>query len=350
VSRAEAAVHVLTNRRGDRVELSAFGARIRALTLALPSGPRNVVVGYASLAQYRTDRYFMGGTIGRYCNRIGGARFTIAGREYRLVANEGRNLLHGGADGFHLRDWQRLPGADACMAAFRLVSPDGDQGFPGALTVDVRYTWNDARELVVEHAATTDRPTHVSLTNHAYWNLDGAAKGTADTADRARAADAAGAAGAAGAALDQSLRVAAGRYTPTDDEQIPTGNFADVARSPLDLRTPCVLRERVREPHAAIAKAEGFDCNYVLDARASAATECARLTSASGDLAMTLATSLPGLQVYTGQHLRAPFAPCAGVCLEPQYFPDAPNRPEFPSTLLEPGNRYEHFTRYRFAT
>jgi aldose 1-epimerase len=319
-------VHRLVNTHGDTADLLDFGARIRALTLALPGGPRNVVLGYRRLEEYLADRYYIGATVGRYANRIGGARFSLDGREYRLSANEGANHLHGGREGFDKRFWKVVESNDASVT-YRLESPDGDQGYPANVAAEARFELRDTRELAIRFGATADAATYVSLTQHAYFNLGGAAPGAPSTL------------------LAHRVQVASSRFTPTDAELIPTGEIATVTGTDLDLRAAKRVGDLLASNDSCIRAARGADVNYVLEHGRPAA----ELVSGGGDLRVIVETSCPCLQLYTGQNLAAPFEPCAGLCLEPQYFPDAPNRPAFPSALLRPGERYEESLTFRFV-
>lgn len=318
-------VHRLVNAHGDAVELLDFGARIRSLTLALPDGPRNVVLGYPRLDGYLADPYYIGATVGRYANRIGGARFSIDGREYRLSANEGANHLHGGSDGFDKRFWE-VAAADGSSVTYRLESRDGDQGYPGNLVTEARFELLDARELAIHFRATADAATHASLTQHAYFNLDGVT-------------------GAPATVHAHRVRIAGSRITPTDAGLVATGAIATVAGTDFDLRNPKRVRDLLASADPRIRAAGGADVNYVLD-RGDRAAE---LVSGRGDLRLFVETSYPALQLYTGQHLAAPFVPYGGLCLEAQCFPNAPNRPAFPSAVLKPGEPYEKNVTFRFA-
>ncbi len=315
-------VHELCNALGDRVRLLALGARVCAIELQGANGPRPVVLGHARVEDYLDDRFYMGCTVGRVCNRIAGARFAIDGHEYRLSANEGRNHLHGGAQGFDRRPWTLDAASDRHAARFALRSHDGDQGYPGTVDVEVEYSWNDARELRVRHIATSDRATHLNLTTHLYFNLDGPD----------------------GDARAQQLRIAAAALLEVDEELIPTGRIRELAGGPLDLREWRRIDSLLAASDPLLRLAGGVDFHFLLEQDASPVG----LRSRAGDLELQIESSRPGLQCYTGQHLRAPWAPFAGVCLEPQGFPDAPNRPEFPTTLLRPGVRYATSTVYRF--
>jgi len=317
------AERVLHNAHGDRVSVLNFGARLTAVELQLPDGARNVIVGYDDREDYLADPYFMGATVGRFCNRIAGARFILDGVEYSLDANEGRNHLHGGAGGFHNRFWSIDEGVPDDTLRFRLRSEDGDQGYPGSLEAIVTYRWNDDRELLVEVEAETEQPTHVNMTNHAYFNL------AADETD----------------VLGHRLQVDSRQILQVDDELLPTGEFLDVSDTGLDLRRAAALRDVVASEDPLIVRTGGLDFNYVLGDNGGAAM----LESPNGDLRLELTTTCPGLQVYGGQMLGAPFGANRGMCLEPQHFPDTPNQPGFPATRLLPGERYSQTTRYRFA-
>jgi len=315
------AERVLRNARGDLVTLLNHGARLMRIELQLPDGIRNVILGYEDCADYLTDPYFMGATVGRTCNRIAGARFNLGGVDYSLDANEGKNHLHGGAGGFHNRLWSIDAAVPDDTARFRLQSTAGDQGYPGTLEATVTYRWTDERELVVLLEAETDRPTHVNMTNHAYFNL------------------------AAGAdVLGHRLHVDSRQILQVNEELLPTGELLDVADSGLDLRQPTALRDIIESRHPLIVRTGGIDFNYVLGESGGRA----ELESPGGDLRLHLTTTCPGLQVYSGHLLGSPFAPHRGLCLEPQHFPDTPNQSTFPSTLLVPGERYSQTTRYRF--
>ena len=316
------AERVLRNARGDRVTLLNYGARLTRIELRLPDGIRNVILGYEDSAGYLTDPYFMGATVGRTCNRIAGARFNLGGVDYPLDANEGENHLHGGAGGFHHRHWSIDTAVPDDTGRFRLRSADGDQGYPGTLEASVTYRWTDERELVIRLEAETDRPTHVNMTNHAYFNL---AAGGADV-------------------LGHRLHIASRQILQVNEDLLPTGDFLDVAGSGLDLRQPAALRDVIESRHPLVVRTGGMDFNYILGESGGRA----ELESPNGDLCLRMTTTCPGLQVYGGQKLGPPFAPHRGLCLEPQHFPDTPNRPAFPTTLLAPGERYSQTTRYRF--
>jgi len=300
-----------------------------------------VLVSPLDIAErFGAARYF-GATIGRYANRIGGARLPVPGGEFRLDANENGNTLHGGADGFDLRSWSARPAGDDSRAgvAFRLVSPAGDQGFPGTLEAIVTYTLGDEGDLRIDYHATTDARTVVNLTNHAYWNLSGGADGTV---------------------LDHALEVAADRWTRVDAGLLPVPEPPRaVDGTPFDLTAPRTLRRVLDTDDAQVRLAgAGFDHNWVLRSGGSGAvTPAARLVHSASGRRLECLTTEPGLQVYTGNTFDGSFpdlhgrtvAAYGGIALETQHFPDAPHRPDFPSTWLDPGEVYRSTTVYRLG-
>ncbi|MFI1096638.1 aldose epimerase family protein [Streptomyces sp. NPDC020917] len=300
-----------------------------------------VLVSPLDIAErFGAARYF-GATIGRYANRIGHARLPVPGGALRLDANENGNTLHGGADGFDLRSWSGRPAGDGSRAGveFRLVSPAGDQGFPGTLEAAVTYTLGDEGDLRIDYRASTDALTVVNLTNHAYWNLSGGVEGTV---------------------LDHALQVAADRYTRVDADLLPVPETPRaVAGTPFDLTAPRTLRHVLDTDDEQVRLAGGgFDHNWVLGpGDPGAPATAARLVHSASGRRLECLTTEPGLQVYTGNafdgsfpdlHGR-PVAPYGGIALETQHFPDAPHRLDFPSTWLEPGGIYRSTTVYRLG-
>lgn len=313
-----------------RVELLPLGATLRRFDVRLSDGSwRNIVLGSADLAEYLTSNIYLGMTVGRFANRIAGARFTLDGVEYVLDANEPPNQLHGGTDGFHAREWT-VAGSGPDWAEFTLTSPDGDQGYPGTLTVSARY------ELVpggvqVTYRATTDATTVLNLTTHPYFNLDGEASGNTDA---------------------HLLTVHASRYTPTRADGIPTGQLRDVTGSAADFRAECRFGEaRIAADAEGITRNDGFDHNFVVDG--TGLREHCRLTSSDG-LTLVVESDQPALQVYGGEHFNGtqvgtsgtPYQRRAGIALETQHYPDAPHHPAFPSTVLRPGEEFAATTRW----
>lgn len=324
----------LTNKAGDRVELLQRGALIQSIALNLVSGPRNVALSYEAPSDYADDRFFLGATVGRFANRIGNACFELDGTLHRLQANEGKHQLHGGHAGFHARDWQHAPattsaGAASQSARFTLQSAAGDQGFPGNLNACVEYSLSDDRELLIRYQARTDQATPVSLTNHCYFNLDGAS----------------GSGSSATTISKHCLQMNADGLLETDPDKIPTGKILDLDGSALSLREFRNLGEILDSGEALIERDGGLDVCYV----ARNAQPVARLRNAADDLEMTVTTSYPAIQCYTGQYLGEPFVPLQGLCLEPQQYPDAPNQPGFPCSILRPGEEFSQWIRLGFT-
>ncbi|MFF2408128.1 aldose epimerase family protein [Streptomyces sp. NPDC058092] len=301
-------------RDGTRVRVLTYGGIVQSVEVPGRDGARaGVALGLPDLAGYETftGPYF-GALVGRYANRIGGACFKLDGRTHRVTRNEGRNHVHGGARGFDKRVWRAREVAEGVRLS--LVSEDGEEGFPGRLTVSATYTLDEGGALRIAYRATTDAPTVVNLTNHTYWNLAGADSGSA---------------------LGQLLRIAAGRITPADDESLPTGEFLPVDGTRFDFREP----QPVGPDH---------DHNFVLDEAGTGPV--AELYDAGSGRVLTVTTTEPGMQLYTADHFDGrPFGPCAGIALETQHFPDSPNRPGFPSTVLRPGEEYVSSTVYGFS-
>ncbi|WP_327367265.1 aldose epimerase family protein [Streptomyces sp. NBC_01217] len=301
-------------RDGTRVRVLTYGGIVQSVEVPGRDGVRaGVALGLPDLAGYETYRgpYF-GALVGRYANRIGGACFELDGHTHRVTRNEGRNHVHGGALGFDKRVWRARAVPDGVELS--LVSEDGEEGFPGRLTVSATYTLDGGGALRIAYRATTDAPTVLNLTNHTYWNLAGDDSGSA---------------------LGQVLRISAGRITPADAESLPTGEFLPVDGTRFDFREP--------KPVGA-----GYDHNFVLDGAGPGPV--AELYDAASGRVLTVSTTEPGMQLYTADHFDGwPFGPCAGIALETQHFPDSPNRPEFPSTVLRPGEEYVSTTVYGFA-
>jgi aldose 1-epimerase len=303
-------------RSGVRVRVLSYGGIVQSVEVPGRDGrTANVVLGFAELDGYlENPGPYLGALIGRYANRIAGGRFTLDGRTYALAPNNGPNSLHGGERGFDQRVWEVTP-VEHGLRLTR-VSPHGEEGFPGRLAVSATYTLDADGALRIGYEAVTDAPTVVNLTNHSYFNLSGAGSGPAG---------------------GHELRIAAARYTPVDEELIPTG-VAEVAGTRFDFR-------KARETGS------GYDHNFVLDKGVTAAAEeVAELYDPVSGRVLTVATTEPGLQLYTADHLDAPLSPGAGIALETQHFPDSPNRPEFPGTVLRPGAVFRSETVYAFST
>jgi aldose 1-epimerase len=309
---------------GIAVEVLDYGVVVRSLVAPGPGGPVETVLGFSDMEGYETDRSYQGRMVGRYANRIAGARFTIDGETWDVTANEGGNCLHGGALGFSDRMWTFVEVKDrSCVLAYD--SPDGEEGFPGWLRARVEIVIEAADTVSIAWVAETDRATPVNLTHHLYFNLAGDPSAPA---------------------LDHNLQIAASRYTPVRPDLIPTGELAEVAGTPFDLRTPRPIAEAIARPDPQLAIGGGIDHNWVLDGGEGPAVV---LAAPGGGLRLELATDQPGVQVYIGQGLKAPFAPHGGIALEPQAFPDAINQPQFGDVVLRPGQTYRRMARYRFS-
>jgi len=319
---------------GPVVEVLALGATIHRLVVACGDGERrNVVLGHPDVEERLASGDYIGGTIGRYANRIAGGRFPLDGRDVEVRTHDRGNSLHGGPEGFDVRLWAvESHGADELVLS--LVSPDGDQGFPGAVTARVRYrVEGDAVRVSME--ATTDAPTVVNMTNHAYLNLDGEGAGTID---------------------DHELLVEADEFTPVDATGIPTGGHSPVEDTPFDFRTTRPVGPALRTAHPQVVEARGIDHNYVV--RGSGLRRAAALSSARTRTTVELWSDQPGRQVYTGNFLDGTrrstgggrYRQGDGVALEPQLFPDSPHRSEWPSPVLRPGETYAAHLEWRFGT
>jgi galactose mutarotase-like enzyme len=318
---------------GPVVEVLALGATVHRLEVTGGDDVRrNVVLGHPDLEERLASSDYIGGTIGRYANRIAAGRFTLGGDEVQVGAHDRGNSLHGGPDGFDARLWD-VVAHTADSVELALVSPDGDQGFPGAVSVAVTYAV-EGDTVAVTMSATTDATTVVNLTNHAYLNLDGEGAGTIDA---------------------HVLTVDADDYTPVDATGIPLGDHAPVEGTPFDLREPVAIGPAVRTEHPQVTDAQGIDHNYVI--RGTGLRRHAVLSSPRTSTRLELWSDQPGVQVYTGNFLDgtrrstsgALYRQGDGIALEPQLFPDSPNRPEWPSAVLEPGQVYRHSLEWRFG-
>jgi aldose 1-epimerase len=319
-----------------RVTVLTWGATLARLEVPDRAGRHaDVTLGFDEPAAYEASRAHLGGVVGRFANRIAGARFVLDGAEHRLVANEGRHQLHGGGRGFDRRVWRAEPLAGAPGVVLTLESADGEEGYPGRLTCRVEVRIDGTRELALDFEARADRATPVSLTQHAYWNLAGPPGATV---------------------ADHALEIAADRYARVDAEHIPTGVLAPVAGTPFDFRRSRRLGEALALDHPELAAHRGFDHPFALRGGEGALRFAARLAEPRSGRRLEIHTSAPCLQLYTGQFLAEGagkrgwrHGPGGGVCLEAQRFPDAPNQPGFPSAILRPGEVHRQETRYRFG-
>jgi aldose 1-epimerase len=321
---------IIIQRADLRLEILPLGATLRRLDLAIGGGWRNITLGHPTLADYRTNPGYLGASVGRFANRIDHARFRLDGTDYELVANVPPNQLHGGPVGFSARTWDVL-GVGADWAEFGLTSADGDQGYPGEVVARAHYLVRDDG-VEITYTATTSAPTVVNLTNHAYFNLDGEGSGTIEA---------------------HQLTVDADAFTVLRDDGVPTGEIHTVESTGLDFRSPQAIgaaRDQV------VAKGWGRDGGIDHNFAVNGAGMRRHAVLSTSDLSLTVFSDLPGVQVYTGNHLAgepgtsgAPYPMFAGVALETQAFPDAPNHDNFPSAVLRPGQEYRTTTRWQFS-
>ncbi len=325
-------IYTLTNAHGVEARITTYGGRLVSMRVPDRKGAMgNVVLGFDSLEGYLANPApFFGALVGRYANRIGGARFTLNGVEYKLEKNDGENTLHGGSHGFDKAVWVARELPDGALELTHL-SKDGDEGFPGDLTAIVTYRLTDANELRIEYRAATDKTTVLNLTNHAYFNL----KGSGDV-------------------LGHRLMLNADRYTPVDAGLIPTGELRAVAGTPFDFRKPAAIGARINNGDEQLRLGHGYDHNFVLNG--SGLRIAARVEEPSTGRVLEVLTDQPGVQFYTGNFLDGTIHGHGGevygrrsaFCLETQHFPDSPNKPDFRSTVLKPGAEYHSMTIFRF--
>jgi aldose 1-epimerase len=334
----------LRNDHGLTVRVIAYGARIQEVVTPDRSGhPGNIALGFAALDGYldKADPYF-GATVGRFANRIAKGRFTLDGHSYRLPINNGANSLHGGTMGFDRVVWEIVgvkQGPAFAAVSLRYVSRNGDQGYPGRLTAVATYALDDHDRLRIEYSATTDSPTIVNLSNHAYWNLSGEGSGSV---------------------MDQQLMIPAAEFTPVDDTQIPTGALESVAGTPFDFRRPKAIGRDIRDGRSQqLLIGRGYDLNWVISRQAVAAPRLvARVVDPHSGRMLELASTQPGLQFYSGNFLDGTLIGTSGrvyrqgdaFVLEPQLYPDTPNHPNFGSARLAPGQTYRNEIIYTFST
>ncbi|GAA2096681.1 galactose mutarotase [Streptomyces albiaxialis] len=325
---------------GTRLSVISYGGAVQSLEVPDRHGrTANVSLSFDRIEDYVAHGDHFGALIGRYGNRIAKGRFTLDGTTYELPRNDGENSLHGGPNGFDRRVWHIEPfeGRTGVGLTLRYTSADGEAGYPGRLKVRVDYTLTASGAFRIDYAATTTEPTVVNLTNHTYFNLAG--EGSGDV-------------------LGHELALAAARYTPVGKTLIPTGESARVAGTPFDFRRAKRVGEDIRTAHPQLVTAQGYDHNWVLDKGVTRVPEpFATLRDPSSGRAMTVATTEPGVQFYSGNFLDGTrvgrsgrvYRQSDGLCLETQHFPDSPNQPEFPSTVLRPGRTYRSTTEHRFS-
>lgn len=328
-------LYTLTNRNGVEVRIISYGGIVVSIKVPDRQGRiDDVVLGFDDLAGYLKGHPYFGAIVGRYANRIGGARFKLNGVEYKLAANDGPNHLHGGVAGFDKAIWQGRIAGNSLELSY--TSRDGEEGYPGNLKVRVTYTLTDLNELKIDYHAVTDKDTVVNLTNHSYFNLAGQGRGDV---------------------LRHRLSIAAGRFTPVAAGAIPTGKMTMVAGTPFDFRKPTEIGARVEAADEQLKIGRGYDHNWVLDGKPGILRRAAAVEEPGSGRRLEVWTTEPGIQFYIGNYLDGSLTGKGGrkylhrygFCLETQHFPDSPNRKEFPSTVLRKGAAYRTTTVYKFT-
>ena len=326
-------LYTMTNSNGLKVKIITFGGYVTSLQVPDNNGKSaDIVLGYDSLEQYVNDSAYLGALVGRYANRIAKGKFTLKGVEYILAKNNGPNHLHGGIKGFHRVVWNAQPVKDPAGDSLKLtyLSKDGEEGFPGNLSCIAIYTLTNNDELKISYEATTDKTTIVNLTSHCYFNLAGHDSGDI---------------------LSHELMVNADNYTPADETLIPTGQIAPVKGGDVDFTKPTIIGSRIAKVPG------GYDHNFVLNNKKGTLGLAARVYEPKSGRIMEIYTTEPGIQFYSGNFLDGSakgkgsvYNKHNGFCLETQHFPDSPNKPNFPSVVLNPGEKYKHLTVHKFMT
>lgn len=335
----EAYLYALKNEKGMIVKITNFGATIQSIIVPGKDGKfADVTLGYNNVEGYIKGTQFYGATIGRYANRIARGTFSLDGKTYHLPINNGVNSLHGGPKGFYKRLWEaeQMETEEGPAIKLRYVSKSGEEGYPGTLTATVTFTLEKDNALRIHYTATTDKPTVVNMTNHSYFNLSG------DPDKKI---------------TDEELRINADYYTPVDSTQIPTGNLAPVAGTPMDFRKLTIIGSRINDDNEQLKIGHGYDLNWVLNEYHGEVRRVAELYDPYSDRLLDVYTDQPGLQFYSGNFLNGSQVGKGGVAykfrtalaLETQHFPDSPNEPKFPSTTLLPGQTYHTTTVYKFS-
>jgi len=336
----EVTLYTLRNKVGATVTITNLGAALVSINVPDRKGVLgDVILGHDDAKGYVQDNSFLGFIVGRYGNRIGKGKFSLNGKAYQLDVNDGENHLHGGKDGFHRKLWKATVNENSAIASItmRYFSPDGEQGYPGNVTLDVTYWWNDNNQLTIQYVGTTDEPTILNPTSHGYFNLTGNPKNTI---------------------LDHELMIVADRYTPVGAGLITTGKLEIVEGTPLDFRAPKKIGARINDPFEQLQMAKGYDHNWVLNSYDKTVRLAATVYDPQSGRFMEVLTDQPGLQFYSGNFLNGSLTGKGGIayqhrtalCLEAQHFPDSPNKPGFPSVVVKPGDMYRQTTIYQFST
>jgi len=333
-------LYTLTNSKGMEVRAMTYGGIIVSIRVPDKSGKiQDVVLGYDTVEGYLANPAYFGAIVGRYANRIANATFTLDGVKYTLAKNDGQNSLHGGKVGFNKELWEgkQFESAKGVGVEFSLLSKDGEEGYPGNLKVKVRYTLTDDNQLMLDYEATTDKATPLNLSQHSYFNLAG--EGSGDI-------------------LQHHLMLNADRFTPVDKTLIPTGELRAVQGTPLDFTKPAAIGARIDEDYEQLVIGHGYDHNFVINRKDDSLTLAARVHEPTSGRVLEVYTTEPGVQFYSGNFLDGTitgkqghvYKRRNGFCLETQHFPDSPNHPDFPSTILKPGTTFHSQTIFKFST
>lgn len=329
----------LKNDKGMEVKITNYGGIITSIRVPDRNGKLgDVVLGFDNLESYLKGHPFFGALAGRYANRIAKGRFTLDGREYTLPINNGPNSLHGGLKGFDKQVWaaREVQGKDSVGLELKYLSRDGEEGYPGNLSVTVTYTLDNKNELRIDYAATTDKDTVLNITNHSYFNL------ASETND---------------SILNHQMMINADNFTPVDKTLIPTGKIESVKGTPMDFTKPTAIGARIDDKYEQLVFAGGYDHNYVLNNKGGKPRLAARVSEPTSGRVLEVLTDQPGVQFYTGNFLDGSLTGKSGkvyrrrygFCLETQHFPDSPNQPNFPTTVLKPGQKFASTTVFRFS-
>lgn len=331
-------LYTMENQHGMKVLITDFGSTITSILVPDKSKElRDVVLGYESLDEYVNDQYYMGAIIGRYANRIAGGEVSMNGNSYQLTLNDPPNHLHGGDNGFNKVLWEShiQNNNENQRLVMEYNSPDGEEGYPGNLQVSIQYDLTDQNELLISMEAVTDSSTFVNLTAHPYFNLNGAGSGTAES---------------------HLLNINARKFLPLDINHLPTGVLEPVENTPMDFLNIRAIGDKIGEANEQLTHVNGYDHTWVIDNWDSTLREASLLVGDESGIRMRIQTTLPGVHLYTGNFLASPLTGKenkaydfrSGICLEPQFFPNSPNLPQFPSTILSSGEIYRHQIRYQF--
>jgi aldose 1-epimerase len=337
IDNQEVSLFSLKNKNGFICQITNYGARIVSFIIPRGKSGIDVILGYDSIDDYQKDDYYLGVVAGRYANRIANGKFILDTKEYSLFVNNGPNTLHGGQKGFDKVVWNARPflnEKEEESLELSYLSIDGEEGFPGNLKVNVTYTLTNKNEIKIDYSAETDAKTVLNLTNHAYFNLNGAGEGSI---------------------ISHDLILNADYFTPTDAGAIPTGEIRSVSNTPMDFRIAHKIGEHINDDYVELIQGIGYDHNWVLNKESNALSHVATVSEASTGIQLNVFTTEPGVQFYSGNYLNIKkgkdsksYPTRSGFCLETQHFPDSPNHEDFPSTVLNPNETYTQTTIYQF--